>query len=51
VAEKDRLELAADFATGTKEVLMHSRLFVAWMAAGMAAGACEAAIKYCRHRK
>lgn len=43
VAEKDRLIKATDFATGTKEVLMHSRIFVAWMAAGMAAGACEAA--------
>jgi len=47
VAEKDRLIKAKDFASGTKEVLMHSRIFVAWMAAGMAAGACEAAFKYC----
>ena len=30
---------------------MHSRIFVAWMAAGMAAGAVEAAFKYCRERK
>jgi alkylation response protein AidB-like acyl-CoA dehydrogenase len=29
---------------------MHSRIFVAWMAAGMAAGACEAAFKYCNQR-
>jgi len=29
---------------------MHSRIFVAWMAAGMAAGACEAAFKYCKER-
>ncbi len=48
VAEKDRLIKATDFASGTKEVLMHSRIFVAWMAAGMAAGACEAAFKYCK---
>jgi glutaryl-CoA dehydrogenase len=46
VADKDRLIKATDFASGTKEVLMHSRIFVAWMAAGMAAGACEAAFKY-----
>lgn len=51
MADKDRLELATDFASGTKEVLMHSRIFVAWMAAGMAAGAVEAAFKYCMNRK
>lgn len=50
VADKDRLIKATDFATGTKEVLMHSRIFVAWMAAGMAAGACEAAFRYCKER-
>jgi glutaryl-CoA dehydrogenase len=47
VPEDERLELAKDFASGTKEVLMHSRIFVAWMATGMAAGACEAAMAYC----
>ena len=50
VSEQDRLIKATDFATGTKEVLMHSRIFVAWMAAGMAAGACEAAFKYTKER-
>ncbi len=50
VSEQDRLIKATDFATGTKEVLMHSRIFVAWMAAGMAAGACEAAFKYTKLR-
>jgi acyl-CoA oxidase len=50
VADQDRLIKATDFATGTKEVLMHSRIFVAWMAAGMAAGACEAAFKYTKER-
>ena len=50
VADKDRFELASDFATGTKEVLMHSRIFVAWLATGMAAGACEAAINYTKQR-
>ena len=51
VKDEDRLEKATDFASGTKEVLMHSRIFVAWLATGMAAGACEAAFKYCTTRK
>lgn len=50
VPDDERLELAEDFATGTKEVLQHSRIFVAWIAAGMAAGACEAAFKYTKER-
>lgn len=50
VSDNDRLIKAEDFASGTKEVLMHSRIFVAWMATGMAAGACEAAFKYCTER-
>lgn len=51
VADKDRFEKASDFTVGTKEVLLHSRIFVAWMAAGMAAGACEAAFEYCLKRQ
>lgn len=47
VADSERFEKAKDFASGTKEVLLHSRIFVAWMAAGMAAGALEAAMNYC----
>ena len=50
VPDGERFELAADFASGTKEVLQHSRIFVAWIAAGMAAGACEAAFKYTKQR-
>lgn len=50
VPDQDRFELAKDFASGTKEVLLHSRIYVAWMATGMAAGACEAAMEYCRER-
>lgn len=30
---------------------MHSRIFVAWIATGIAAGACEAAMKYTMARK
>lgn len=50
VPDHERMELAQDFATGTKEVLMHSRIFVAWIATGIAAGATEAAMKYCAER-
>jgi len=50
VPDADRFEKARDFASGTNEVLKHSRIFVAWMAAGMAAGACEAAFEYTKAR-
>ena len=50
VPDHERFELAKDFASGTKDVLKHSRIFVAWEAAGIAAGACEAAMKYCNER-
>ena len=50
VPDDERFELARDFASGTKEVLQHTRIFVAWIAAGMAAGACEAAFKYTLER-
>ena len=47
VPDEERFELAKDFASSTKEVLMHSRIYVAWMATGMAAGALECAMAYC----
>jgi len=50
VPEENRLEHAKDFASGTKETLLHSRISVAWVATGMAAGAFEAAMKYTRER-
>lgn len=50
VPDDERFELAKDFASGTKEVLQHSRIAVAWIATGMAAGACEAAFKYTKER-
>jgi alkylation response protein AidB-like acyl-CoA dehydrogenase len=43
---KNRLENALDFASGANNILKHSRLFVAWLATGCAAGAIESAIKY-----
>lgn len=46
VPDKNKLEFAKDFATGTNAILEASRIVVAWMAAGLAAGAYEAALKY-----
>ena len=50
VPESNKLVLAKDFSSGTKEVLLHSRIYVAWIATGIAAGACEAAFKYTKDR-
>ena len=50
VPDHERLELAEDFATGAKLTLEHSRIFVCWLATGIAAGACEAAFKYAAER-
>ena len=41
VPEKNKLTHAKDFATGTNAILESSRLVVAWMACGLAAGAYE----------
>lgn len=51
VPDHNRLTKAKDFATGTNAVLESSRLGVAWLGAGIAAGAYEAALKYCLKRK
>ena len=47
VPDDEQFELAKDFFNGAVKLLMNSRIFVAWMAAGMAAGALEAAMAYC----
>jgi alkylation response protein AidB-like acyl-CoA dehydrogenase len=47
VPDSDRLNGAKNFATGTNKVLRRSRLAIAWMSAGIASGAYEAALKYC----
>ena len=44
VPDHNKLTHAKDFATGTNAMLKTSRLAVAWQAAGIAAGAYEAAI-------
>jgi len=51
VPGKNKLTKSKDFATGTNAVLEASRMGVAWMIAGVAAGAYEAALKYCLERK
>ena len=50
VPDRNKLTHSKDFATGTNKILESSRLMVAWMAAGVAAGAYEAAIKYTTQR-
>lgn len=44
--DKNKLAKAKDFGTGTNAILETSRLVVAWMACGLAAGAYENALKY-----
>ena len=46
VPDRNKLAFAKDFATGTNKILEASRLMVCWMAAGLAAGVYEAAVKY-----
>ena len=50
VPDRNKLTHSKDFATGTNRILEASRLGVAWMAAGVACGAYEAALKYCLGR-
>jgi len=50
VPNHNKLTHSKDFATGTNKILEASRLMVAWMAAGVAAGAYEAAVKYTTQR-
>ena len=51
VPDNNKLTHAKNFATGTNVILESSRLGVAWMVAGVACGAYEAAVKYCLNRK
>lgn len=50
VPDKNKLAHSKDFATGTNRILEASRLMVAWMAAGCAAGAYEFCLKYVLER-
>lgn len=51
VPDHNKLTHAKNFATGTNVILESSRLGVAWMIAGVACGAYEAALKYTLKRK
>ncbi len=51
VPAHNRLDNALDFASGANNILKHSRIFVAWVAVGCAAGAIEAAFEYTMKRK
>lgn len=50
VPDNNKLTHSVDFATGTNRILEASRLIVAWTAAGLAAGAYEAAVRYTTKR-
>lgn len=50
IPNRNKLTHALDFATGTNRILEASRLIIGWTAAGLAAGAYEAAIKYTTKR-
>jgi len=47
VPDNMRLNKGDSFQTGANKILESSRLIVGWIAAGIAAGAYEAALKYC----
>jgi len=51
VSAEQRLPKANDFASGTNIILKHSRIFVCWVAAGIAMGVYDNAIKYVSNRK
>lgn len=51
VKEDRKLPKAKDFASGTNVVLKHSRVYVCWVAVGIALGVYDNAIKYASHRK
>lgn len=51
VPESSKLPKALDFASGTNVILKHSRVFVCWVAAGIAIGVYDSAIKYVTERK
>ena len=50
VPDHNKLEKATNFATGAAKILESSRLGIAWMCVGVAAGAYEAALRYTLNR-
>lgn len=51
IPDENRLPKAEDFGKSTGQILLHSRLFVAWIAAGIAMGVYDSVIKYATQRK
>lgn len=51
VSADQKLPKATDFGTGVNVILRHSRIFVCWVAAGIAMGVYDNAIKYVSNRK
>lgn len=51
VSADQKLPKATDFASGTNVVLKHSRIYVCWVAAGIAMGVYDNAIKFVSNRK
>jgi glutaryl-CoA dehydrogenase len=49
--ESSKLPKATDFTKGTNVILKHSRIFVCWIAIGIAIGAYDNTIKYATSRK
>lgn len=50
VPENNKLGKCTDFADGPSKILMHSRLLIAWIAVGLAAGSYETALAYTKKR-
>lgn len=51
VSAEQKLPKATDFSNGTNVVLKHSRIYVCWVAAGIAMGVYDNAIKYVSNRR
>lgn len=51
VSADQKLPKATDFGNGVNVILKHSRIFVCWVAAGIAMGVYDNAIKYISNRK
>lgn len=51
VDESQKLPKATDFSKGTNAILKHSRVFVCFVAAGIAMGVYDNAIKYVSERR
>ncbi|EGR33390.1 hypothetical protein IMG5_054550 [Ichthyophthirius multifiliis] len=51
IPKENYLVKATDFSKGTSKILLHSRILVCWLAAGIAVGVYDHVIKYISERK